>query len=107
MRWPWLAIGSVPTEDSISILDQSRPVLIWTEATLVMLMLISSWLNQERLRRVINLSLTSMRVGKSRLPWVQRLAQKLCSCHKIRYSTPGNGRPAVLPNAPSPFGGDA
>jgi hypothetical protein len=41
-----------------------------------MLMLISSWLSQERLRRVTDLSLTSMRVGNSRLPRVQRLAQK-------------------------------
>jgi hypothetical protein len=50
---------------------------MWTEATLVMLMLISSWLIHERLRRITALSVTSMYVGKSRLPRVKRLARKI------------------------------
>ena len=48
-----------------------------TEATLLMLMLISSWLNQERLRRVTDLSVTSIYVGKRKLPRVHRLARKI------------------------------
>src|SRR5262249_13784213 len=46
---PWLASGSEPPEDSIKISDQTIPVLICTEATLLMLTLISSRLNHERL----------------------------------------------------------
>jgi hypothetical protein len=49
---------------------------MWTDATLVMLMLISSLLNQERLWRTTALSVTSMTVGKRKLPRVQRLALK-------------------------------
>src|SRR3954454_13742296 len=57
--------------------DQIRPVLIWTEATFVMLTLSSSLLKSVRLRRVTALSLTSMYVGKNRLPLVHRLALKV------------------------------
>src|SRR5204863_1514138 len=74
LRWPWLANGSVPPEDSIRMSDQISPVLIWTEAIFCTLMLISSRLNQERLRRTTAFSLTSMTVGKRKLPFVHRLA---------------------------------
>src|SRR5213595_900605 len=74
LRWPWLANGSVPPEDSIRMSDQISPVLIWTEAIFCTLMLISSRLNQERLRRTTAFSLTSMIVGKRKLPFVHRLA---------------------------------
>lgn len=47
---------------------------MWTDATLWMLMLISSTLNQERLRRITAFPVTSMRVAKSKLPFVHRLA---------------------------------
>src|SRR6266700_5990493 len=30
LRWPWLASGSAPPVDSISISDQNMPVLMWT-----------------------------------------------------------------------------
>lgn len=46
------------------IFDQSRPVWICTDATFWMLMLISSMLNHDRLRRITALSETSMTVGK-------------------------------------------
>ena len=67
-------LESLPPEDSIKISDHRMPVLMWTEATLWMLMLISSTLNQERLRRITAFSVTSMRVAKSKLPFVHRLA---------------------------------
>ncbi len=57
--------------------ENIMPVLMWTEATLKMLMLISSTLNQERLRLMTDLSVTSMRVGNRKLPFVQRLALKI------------------------------
>ena len=49
--------------------DQNMPVLMWTEATRDIAMLISSRLNRERLRRVTALSVTSMRVGNKNCPW--------------------------------------
>jgi uncharacterized membrane protein YjfL (UPF0719 family) len=54
--------------------DQMIPVLTWTDATLVMLMLISSLLNHERLRRMTAWSVTSMTVGNRKFPRVHRLA---------------------------------
>src|SRR5208283_3455115 len=62
--WPWLASGSVPPLDSIRMSDHQMPVLMWTDATLVMLILISSLLNHDRLCRMTALSVTSMTVGK-------------------------------------------
>jgi hypothetical protein len=47
---------------------------MWTDATLVMLMLISSRLNHDRLRRMTAWSVTSMTVGNRKFPRVQRLA---------------------------------
>ena len=54
--------------------DHRMPVLMWTDATLVMLMLISSRLNQERLCRMTALSVTSITVGNRKFPRVHRLA---------------------------------
>src|SRR3982750_2457428 len=54
------------------ISDHSRPVLMCTDATLAMLTLISSRLNQDRLRRVTDLSLTSITVRNNRFPRVKR-----------------------------------
>ena len=48
----------------MTIVDQIRPVWICTDATFWMLMLISSLLNHDRLRRITALSETSMMVGK-------------------------------------------
>ena len=56
--WPWLASGSVPPEDSIRISDHTIPVLMCTDATLKMLMLISFLLNQVRLPTVAGWNLT-------------------------------------------------
>src|SRR3954469_20323360 len=56
----------------IRISDHSRPVLMCTDATLAMLTLISSRLNHDRLRRVTDLSVTSITVRNSRLPRVKR-----------------------------------
>jgi len=67
----------VPPDDSIKISAQTSPVLICTDAILMMLMLISSLLNHERLWRMIARSLTSMTVGKRWLPFVHRLALKI------------------------------
>lgn len=56
------------------ISDQSIPVLIKTEATLVMGMLSSELPKNRGLIRNTRSGLTSIRVGKSKLPRVQRLA---------------------------------
>ena len=84
------------------ISDQTRPVLMWTEATLVMLMLISSWLNHERLRRITALSVTSMEVGNRRFPRVQRLARKISDgitsrrkCHPVALEVKPMQPPAL------------
>jgi hypothetical protein len=47
---------------------------MWTDATLLMLMLISSRLNHDRLCLTTALSVTSMIVRKRKLPRVHRLA---------------------------------
>jgi hypothetical protein len=54
--------------------DQSIPVLINTEATLVMGMLSSELPKNLGLMRNTRSGLTSIRVGKRKLPRVQRLA---------------------------------
>jgi hypothetical protein len=58
------------------ISDQSIPVLISTDATLVMGMLSSELPKNRGLTRKTRSGLTSMRVGKRKLPRVQRLAVK-------------------------------
>src|SRR6187402_2133519 len=57
------------------ISENSRPVLICTEATLAIAMLSSVLPIQRGLIRATRSALTSMRVGKIRFPFVQRLAE--------------------------------
>jgi hypothetical protein len=64
--------------------DQSMPVLINTEATLVMGMLSSELPKNRGLIRNARSGLTSMRVGKSKLPRVQRLALKILLAVEVR-----------------------
>src|SRR5579862_3276800 len=79
LRWPWLATGSVPPVDSMRMSDQKRPVEILTEATWEIEMLSSLLPNQRRLTRLTRRGLTVIRVGKRKLPFVQRLAVNLSS----------------------------
>src|SRR5438270_6685431 len=74
LLWPWLRMGLLPPVESMRISDQSMPVLINTEATLVMGMLSSELPKSRGLIRNTRSGLTSIRVGKSKLPRVQRLA---------------------------------
>ena len=67
-------MGLLPPVESIRISDQSIPVLIKTDATLVMGMLSSELPKKRGLIRNTRSGLTSMRVGKRKLPRVQRLA---------------------------------
>src|SRR5215470_507909 len=76
LRWPWLVMGSVPPVDSIRISDQMMPVAICTEATCKIAMLSSVLPNNLGLTRLTCKGVTTMRVGKNRLPRVQRLAVK-------------------------------
>src|SRR5882724_11672405 len=86
--WPWLASGSVPPLDSIRMSDQMIPVLMWTDATLEMLILISSLLNHDRLCRMTALSVTSMIVRNKWFPIVHRLALKISeSISPLWFST--------------------
>ena len=64
----------LPPVESIRMSDQSIPVLINTEATLVMGMLSSELPKNLGLIRKTRSGLTSMRVGNRKLPRVQRLA---------------------------------
>src|SRR6202034_2006259 len=77
LRWPWLVMGSVPPVDSMTISDQKTPVEMWTEAILVMPMLSSLLPNRRDLTRVTRCGLMMRRVGKKKLPCVQRLAVKV------------------------------
>src|SRR5882757_6261372 len=67
-------MGLLPPVESILISDQSIPVLINTEATLVMGMLSSELPKNRGLIRNTRSGPTSIRVGKRKLPRVQRLA---------------------------------
>src|SRR5438270_13720973 len=84
LLWPWLRIGLLPPVESMRISDQSIPVLINTEATLVMGMLSSELPKKRGLIRNTRSGLTSIRVGKSRLPRVQRLALKILLAVEVR-----------------------
>src|ERR1700733_6318175 len=85
MRWasaflcPWLVIGSVPPLDSITISDQIIPVEICTEATCAMAMLSSLLPKKRGFTRLTCRGFTTIRVGKNKLPLVQRLAVKISS----------------------------
>ena len=74
LLWPWLRMGLLPPVESIRMSDQSIPVLINTEATFVMGMLSSELPKSRGLIRNTRSGPTSIRVGKRRLPRVQRLA---------------------------------
>jgi hypothetical protein len=67
-------MGLLPPVESMRISDQSIHVLIKTEATLVMGILSSELPKNRGLIRNTRSGLTSIRVGKSKLPRVQRLA---------------------------------
>src|SRR6185437_1133728 len=77
LLWPWLVMGLLPPVESIRMSDQTIPVLINTEATLVMGMLSSELPKNRGLIRNTRSGPTSIRVGKRRLPRVQRLALKI------------------------------
>ena len=64
----------LPPVESMRMSDQNIPVLISTEATLVMGMLSSELPKNRGLIRSTRSGLTSIRVGKRKLPRVQRLA---------------------------------
>src|SRR5207302_10416821 len=84
LLWPWLRIGLLPPVESMRMSDQSIPVLINTEATLVMGMLSSELPKNLGLIRNTRSGLTSIRMGKSRLPRVQRLALKTLLAVEVR-----------------------
>src|SRR2546430_10971309 len=77
LRWPWLVIGSAPPVDSIRISDHITPVEMCTEATFEIGMLSSLLPNRRDFRRLTRKGLTRSRVGKRKLPCVQRLAVKV------------------------------
>src|ERR1700722_18521288 len=70
-------MGSVPPVDSIRISAHTTPVVMWTDATFEMAMLSSLLPNHRDLIRLTRVGLTTMRVGKRKLPCVQRLAVKV------------------------------
>src|SRR5437016_12953737 len=70
-------MGSVPPVDSMRISDQNTPVEMCTDATFDMAMLSSLLPNSRDFTRLTRCGLTTRRVGKKKLPWVQRLAEKV------------------------------
>src|ERR1017187_511144 len=77
LRCPWLVMGSVPPVDSMTISDQNTPVEICTEAIFDIEMLSSLLPNRRDLTRATRCGLMTSRVGKRKLPCVQRLAEKV------------------------------
>src|ERR1700677_5079798 len=78
-------MGSVPPVDSITITDHRTPVEMCTDATFDMGIVSSLLPNNRDLMRLTRCGLTSRRVGKRKLPCVQRLAVKVSA----RGSAPG------------------
>src|ERR1043165_9701408 len=74
LLWPWLRIGLLPPVESMHMSDQNTPVLICTDATLVMGILSSELPKNRGLIRSTRSGPTSIRVGKRKLPRVHRLA---------------------------------
>src|SRR3984893_8519183 len=70
-------MGSVSPVDSITISAQKTPVEMWTEAIFEMAMLSSLLPNIRDFTRLTRCGLTTRRVGKKKLPCVQRLAEKV------------------------------
>src|SRR5580698_9162149 len=77
LRWPWLVMGSVPPVDSMTISAQNTPVEMCTEAIFDMAMLSSLLPNRRDFTRATRCGLMTRRVGKKKLPAVQRLAAKV------------------------------
>src|SRR5689334_169726 len=67
-------MGLLPPVESMRMSDQNTPVLICTDATLVMGILSSELPKNRGLVRNTRSGPTSIRVGKRKLPRVQRLA---------------------------------
>src|ERR1700726_931214 len=84
LLWPWLRMGLLPPVESIRMSDQSIPVLIRTDATLVMGMLSSELPKNRGLIRKTRSGPTSIRVGKRKLPRVQRLALNTLLAVEVR-----------------------
>src|SRR5512133_3460399 len=72
-------MGSVPPVDSIRISDQIIPVEIATDATCPIEILSSLLPNSRDFTRLTRSGPTTMRVGKNKFPFVQRLAENVCS----------------------------
>src|SRR5437588_12174218 len=70
-------MGSVPPDDSILICDQIIPVVIPTDATCAIAILSSVVPNIRGLTRLTCSGLTTILVGKNKLPCVHRLALKV------------------------------
>src|SRR5271157_483287 len=77
LRCPWLVMGSAPPVDSMTISDQMTPVEMCTDATFDMAMLSSLLPNRRDFTRLTRCGLMTSRVGKKKLPCVQRLAVKV------------------------------
>src|SRR5258707_12083027 len=77
LRWPWLVMGSVPPVDSMTISAQNTPVEMWTDATFEIGMLSSLLPKSFDFTRATRWALIVSLVGKKKLPWVQRLAEKV------------------------------
>src|ERR1700691_92618 len=95
LRWPWLVIGSVPPEDSITMSDQIIPVEMCTEATWLMPILSSLLPNMRGLIRLTCWALTTICVGKNRLPLVQRLAAEGSSAGMVGIKSSISAKPSA------------
>ena len=72
-------MGSVPPLDSTTTFDQIIPVKMWTDATFDITIDSSSLPNKRPFTRLTRFGVTTILVGKKRLPRVQRLAVKTVS----------------------------
>src|SRR5689334_6160653 len=104
LRCPWLVIGSVPPVDSMTISAQKIPVLMCTEATFEMGMLSSLLPNRRDLVRITRCGLTTILVGKKKLPWVQRLAEKVSAGEESIALRAASAIALILVNQSMTFG---
>src|SRR5580700_2848913 len=72
-------MGFVPPDESIRIVDHTIPVEMCTEATCAMAMLSSLLPKRRGFTLLTCRAFATMRVGKNKLPLVQRLAMKVSS----------------------------
>src|SRR5437764_12990513 len=77
-------MGLLPPVESMRMSDQNTPVLMSTDATLVMGILSSALPKNRGLIRKTRSGPTSIRVGKRKLPRVQRLALKTLLAVDVR-----------------------